>query len=51
MIYRQLACSPRFEPNPNTGRPSGTDSETRVATNTVYFDTDHPSHILLPLPE
>lgn len=42
--------SPRFEPNPNTGRPSGTDDETAVATNTIYFDADHPSHIILPLP-
>lgn len=43
--------SPRFEPNPNTGRPSGTDAETQVATNTVYFDAERPSHILLPLPK
>ena len=42
--------SPRFEPNPNTGRPSGMDNETAVATNTVYFDAEHPSHIALPLP-
>jgi len=43
--------SPRFEPNPNTGRPSGTDAETQVATNAVYADAEHPSHILLPLPK
>lgn len=41
--------APRFEPNPNTGKPSGTDNETQVATNTVYINTDHPSHILLPV--
>jgi len=43
--------SSRFEPNPNTGRPSGTDSETRIAINTVYLDVEHPSHIILPLPK
>jgi hypothetical protein len=43
--------SPRFEPNPNTGKPSGTDDETQVATNTIYMDAEHPSHILLPIVE
>jgi predicted acyl esterase len=41
--------SPRFEPNPNTGRPSGTDDKTEVAVNTVYMNASHPSHILLPI--
>jgi predicted acyl esterase len=41
--------SPRFEPNPNTGRPSGMNDETKVATNTIYLDAEHPSHILLPV--
>ena len=40
--------SPRFEPNPNTGKPSGMDDETKIATNTIYLDAAHPSHILLP---
>jgi len=43
--------APRFEPNPNTGRPSGEDAETAVATNTVYFDSERPSQLILPLPE
>ncbi len=43
--------SPRFEPNPNTGTPSGMDNETQVATNTIYLNIDHPSHILLPVVE
>jgi len=43
--------SPRFEPNPNTGRPSGMDNETAVATNTIHLDAGHPSHIILPLPK
>jgi len=41
--------SPRFEPNPNTGKPSGRYDETEVATNTIYLDAEHPSHILLPV--
>jgi hypothetical protein len=41
--------SPRFEPNPNTGKPSGTDGKTEVATNTIYMNASHPSHILLPI--
>jgi putative CocE/NonD family hydrolase len=41
--------SPRFEPNPNTGKPSGMDDETKIATNTIYVDAEHPSHILAPV--
>jgi predicted acyl esterase len=41
--------SPRFEPNPNTGKPSGMDDETKIATNTIYLDAGHPSHILAPV--
>ena len=39
----------RFEPNPNTGKPSGSDEETQVATNTIYLNADHPSHITFPV--
>jgi len=39
--------APRFEPNPNTGNPSG--GEPQVATNTIYINSEHPSHIVLPL--
>jgi len=41
--------APRFEPNPNTGDPSGANDKTQVATNTVYMNADHPSHIILPV--
>ncbi len=41
--------SPRFEPNPNTGKPSGIDDETKVAENTIYLNSKYPSHILLPI--
>ena len=39
---------PRFDANPNTGKPRG-DAEPRVATNTVHLSTQHPSHIVLPI--
>jgi hypothetical protein len=41
--------SPRFDPNPNTGRPLRADSVTVVATNTVYLDAIRASHIVLPV--
>ena len=41
--------SPRFDPNPNTGKPLRADSQKRVARNTVYFSKNRPSHITLPI--
>jgi predicted acyl esterase len=41
--------APRFEPNPNTGKPSGTDDKTEIAVNTIYMNASHPSHIVLPV--
>jgi putative CocE/NonD family hydrolase len=38
---------PRYSRNLNTGIPGST--EVRVARQTVYTGTDHPSHIILPL--
>jgi hypothetical protein len=43
--------SPRFEANPNTGRPFRADKETRVAKNTVHLSAKYPSHIVLPVCE
>ncbi len=40
---------PNFDPNPNTGEPLGRHRTTQVATNTVYHDRDHPSHLILPI--
>jgi hypothetical protein len=43
---------PRFDRNPNTGRPIADETELRIARQTVYHDRDRPSHVLLPvLPE
>ena len=42
--------SPRFEVNPNTGEAPGSHTlPPRVATNTIYFDKDHPSALVLPM--
>ena len=40
---------PRFDINPNTGRPLGEPGPTVVAENTVYHDVAHSSHIVLPI--
>jgi uncharacterized protein len=40
---------PRFDINPNTGEPLNQHRRTLVATNTVFHDSAHPSHILLPV--
>lgn len=47
----QLSSSnfPRFDRNPNTGRPFGTDVELYSATQQVYHTDQYPSHILLPI--
>jgi putative CocE/NonD family hydrolase len=39
---------PRFDPNPNTGKPLRADHQTRVATNTLHVSSRYPSHIVLP---
>jgi putative CocE/NonD family hydrolase len=40
---------PRFDANPNTGKQSWEEQNPIAATNTVYHDAEHPSHILLPV--
>jgi putative CocE/NonD family hydrolase len=40
---------PRFDINPNTGEPLNNNRRSQVAENTVYLDTKHPSHIILPV--
>ena len=42
---------PRFDVNPNTGEPLNDNRRWRIAENSVYLDSAHPSHILLPLVE
>ena len=40
---------PRLDVNPNTGEPLGRHTHTRVASNTVFVDQVHPSHVILPV--
>jgi uncharacterized protein len=40
---------PRFDVNPNTGEPLNQNRRTRVATNKIYLDAAHASHIVLPV--
>jgi uncharacterized protein len=40
---------PRFDVNPNTGEPLNDNRRWRIAQNTVYFDAQHPSRIVLPV--
>ena len=48
-IHVTSSNDPRFDPNPNTGKPLRADSETRVAVNTIHHDRAHPSRALLPV--
>jgi uncharacterized protein len=40
---------PRFDVNPNTGEPLNNNRRWQVAENSVYMDSQHPSHIILPV--
>ena len=40
---------PRFDRNPNTGNPFGTDTNLLSAKQTIFHDRDHPSHLVLPV--
>jgi uncharacterized protein len=48
-IHITSSNDPRFDPNPNTGKPLRADGETRVATNAIHHDRAHPSRVLLPV--
>lgn len=43
------AAFPEFEPNTNTGAPAATDTDQRIAQQTIYHETKRPSHIILPV--
>ncbi|MFB6254618.1 MAG: CocE/NonD family hydrolase [Halobacteriaceae archaeon] len=40
---------PRYDVNQNTGGPLYGDRESQIATNTVYHDSQYPTHIELPI--
>lgn len=48
-VHVSSSNDPRFDPNPNTGKPMRADNETRVATNTIHHSRAHASRILLPV--
>lgn len=50
-LHISSSSFPEWEPNPNTGRPVGVDSDAdlRPAHQLVYHDSRHPSHVLLPI--
>lgn len=48
-VHVTSSNDPRFDPNPNTGKPLRQDNETRVATNTVHHSRRYPSRVVLPV--
>jgi putative CocE/NonD family hydrolase len=40
---------PRFDVNPNTGEPLGSNRLEAVAANSVFHDPEHPSQLVLPV--
>jgi putative CocE/NonD family hydrolase len=40
---------PRFDRNPNSGKPFGTDTELLSARQVVVHDGEHPAHLILPV--
>jgi putative CocE/NonD family hydrolase len=48
-IHISSSNDPRFDPNPNTGKPLRADNETRVTVNAIHHDRAHPSRALLPV--
>ena len=40
---------PRYDRNPNTGQPLGSDSSQIAAVQKVFHDVAHPSHLRLPI--
>ncbi|MCL5270770.1 MAG: CocE/NonD family hydrolase [bacterium] len=48
-VHVTSSNAPRFGINPNNGEPLAAGGEPRVARNTIYFDQDHPSRLILPV--
>ena len=40
---------PRYNRNLNSGNPIATDTEITIDNQTVYHDSEHPSHVTLPV--
>ena len=50
-IRMEIASSnfPRFDRNPNTGKPVAEDSDLQPAWQTILHNAQYPSHITLPI--
>jgi len=48
-IHVTSSNDPRYDPNPNTGKPLRADDTTRIARNAIHHDRTHPSRVLLPI--
>jgi uncharacterized protein len=40
---------PHFDVNPNSGEPEGSMERPRRAVTTIFVDSAHPSHLVLPV--
>lgn len=43
------AAFPEYDSNTNTGNDAATDTETRIAEQTIYHDRLRPSHLVIPV--
>lgn len=48
-VHVTSSNDPRFDPNPNTGKPLRAEETSRVAKNTFYHDAARPSRVVLPI--
>lgn len=48
-VHMTSSHFPQFDRNPNTGATFGVTDKVKVAQQTVYHDSERPSHILLPV--
>lgn len=48
-VHVTSSNDPRFDPNPNTGKPLRSGSEKRIAKNTIHHDAKRLSKVLLPV--
>ena len=48
-LYVSSSDFPNFDRNHNNGKPFWSDSELRVAQQSVFHDADHPSRLILPV--
>jgi putative CocE/NonD family hydrolase len=43
------SAAPKYDANPNTGAPLGRTTAVRVADQKIFHDSEHPSHVVLPI--